>query len=316
MHVVFVKAGLPVDPSHPDFQDGTAFKKVQSGWPALWAGGQAGAGRWALAADAGCRPLALVLTVVLALLLTVVLGEAARAQHADCHPQQRRRRAGQRQPRHLALWRRPPRCRPPFTPAPAPTPPRAGLVSYLPRPKDKVGVNLLSGEGIPNTEVRAWPWPPGPWPQAQAQRPALPDPQPAPPPPTSCAPTRLPPAPACLPPPQENKEAEKARVIVSFLKPNMTIAMIDHFQAYPKKGIPPPVGGGARAGGGAGGGAQRAAGWRQARWMHRHRLLRGAGGSGNRWRATTRRPPGCRPGRPPTRPARPCRPHLRPPADL
>lgn len=34
-------------------------------------------------------------------------------------------------------------------------PAAAGLVSYRPRPKEKTGVNLLSGEGIPVTEVGA-----------------------------------------------------------------------------------------------------------------------------------------------------------------
>jgi len=29
---------------------------------------------------------------------------------------------------------------------------------------------------------------------------------------------------------------------VSFLKPNITIAMVDHFVTYPKSNIPPPVG--------------------------------------------------------------------------
>jgi hypothetical protein len=45
MHVLFVKAGLPVDPAHPDFQEGTAFKKVQSRWQRR----SLRAGRWALA---------------------------------------------------------------------------------------------------------------------------------------------------------------------------------------------------------------------------------------------------------------------------
>ncbi len=31
------------------------------------------------------------------------------------------------------------------------------------------------------------------------------------------------------------------REYVSFLKPNVTIEIVDHFQAYPKKGIPPQV---------------------------------------------------------------------------
>jgi hypothetical protein len=31
------------------------------------------------------------------------------------------------------------------------------------------------------------------------------------------------------------------REIVSFLKPNITIGMVDHFQSYPKTGLPPQV---------------------------------------------------------------------------
>lgn len=42
---------------------------------------------------------------------------------------------------------------------------------------------------------------------------------------------------------------------VSYMKPNVTVALVDHFQAYPKTGIPPPVSGSCcRCGLGLGGG--------------------------------------------------------------
>jgi hypothetical protein len=36
-------------------------------------------------------------------------------------------------------------------------------------------------------------------------------------------------------------EPEAPREWVSYLKPNLTIAMVDHFITYPKTNIPPPV---------------------------------------------------------------------------
>ena len=39
---------------------------------------------------------------------------------------------------------------------------------------------------------------------------------------------------------QASPESKK-REIVSFLKPNITIGMVDHFQSYSKQGLPPQV---------------------------------------------------------------------------
>jgi hypothetical protein len=36
-------------------------------------------------------------------------------------------------------------------------------------------------------------------------------------------------------------EPEAPKEWVSYLKPNLTIAMVDHFVTYPKTNIPPPV---------------------------------------------------------------------------
>ena len=39
------------------------------------------------------------------------------------------------------------------------------------------------------------------------------------------------------------QEDSAPREIISYLKPNMTIQMVDHFVAHPKKSVPPNVSG-------------------------------------------------------------------------
>jgi len=65
------------------------------------------------------------------------------------------------------------------------------LIMYMPKPKNKTGVNLLQEGGSITT-------------------------------------------------PEASPESKK-REIVSFLKPNITIGMVDHFQSYSKQGLPPQL---------------------------------------------------------------------------
>lgn len=45
-----------------------------------------------------------------------------------------------------------------------------------------------------------------------------------------------------LPAENEQSVANETRPWVSFFRPNLTIALVDHFASYPKNGIPPQVG--------------------------------------------------------------------------